>query len=46
MTGGAMPSGETTSTSSDTTERPSMSIGTPSALFDSVIELLQKKVQA
>ncbi len=43
MTGGAMPSGGTTSTSSN---RPRMSSSTPSALFDSVIKLLQKKVQA
>ncbi|MBL8078569.1 MAG: hypothetical protein JNM55_11450 [Anaerolineales bacterium] len=46
MTGGAMPSSGTTSTGSDTTERPAMSMSTPSALFDSVIELLQKKVQS
>ncbi len=46
MTGGAMPSGGTTVTSENTGDRPTMSIGTPSALFDSVIELLQKKVQA
>ena len=44
-----MPSGMTstgnTSTSSDTSARPAMSTSTPSALFDAVIELLQKKIQ-
>ncbi len=42
---GVAPSG-TTSTSSDTTvQMPSMNTSTPSALFDAVIELLQKKIQ-
>ncbi len=40
---GIAPSG-TTSTSDDTSAMPSMSNSTPSALFDAVIELLQKKL--
>ncbi len=42
--GSAMPStGGTGSTSEDASARPAMSTSTPSALFDAVIELLQKK---
>ncbi|MBK8616728.1 MAG: hypothetical protein IPN96_06375 [Anaerolineales bacterium] len=47
---GGMPSGMqstgTTSTSSDTSAAPVMDTSTPSALFDAVIALLQKKIDA
>ena len=43
---GGMTSTGNTSASSDTSARPAMSTSTPSALFDAVIELLQKKIQA
>jgi hypothetical protein len=43
--GGAVSSTGTTSASSDTSAAPVMDTSAPSALFDSVIELLQKKVQ-
>jgi hypothetical protein len=43
--GGGMPSTGTTSTSSGTNAAPVMDTSTPSALFDAVIEILQKKVQ-
>jgi hypothetical protein len=49
MPGGGMPGGATTGTtsaSSDTSARPVMDTSTPSALFDAVIELLQKKIQS
>jgi hypothetical protein len=53
MGGGGMPGGMssvattgTTSASSDTSARPAMDTSTPSALFDAVIELLQKKIQS
>ena len=42
---GAIPSTGTTSASSGTNTTPVMDTSTPSALFDTVIELLQKKVQ-
>jgi len=42
---GGMPSTGTTSTSDDTSAMPVMSSSTPSALFDAVIELLQKKIK-
>jgi hypothetical protein len=50
MGGGGMPGGGfsstgTTTTGPDTSARTSMMTGTPSALFDAVIEILQKKVQ-
>ena len=41
---GGMASTGTTSTSEEESTRPAMSTSTPSALFDAVIELLQKKV--
>jgi hypothetical protein len=43
--GGGMPSTGTTSTSNSANAAPAMDTSTPSALFDVVIELLQKKVQ-
>jgi len=43
--GGAMPSTGTTSASGNTGAAPVMDTSAPSALFDAVIELLQKKVQ-
>ncbi len=43
---GAAPSTGTISTSSDSSASPVMGNGTPSALFDAVIELLQKKVES
>jgi TolA-binding protein len=43
ITGGAMPSSGNTSVSGDTS--PIMDTSTPSALFDTAIELLKKKVQ-
>ena len=43
--GGAMPSTGTTSAKSGTNAAPVMDTSTPSALFDAVIEILQKKVQ-
>jgi hypothetical protein len=43
--GGEMPSTGTTSTSNSANAAPVMDTSTPSALFDVVIELLQKKVQ-
>ena len=43
--GGAMPSTGTTSESGNTGAAPVMDTSAPSALFDAVIELLQKKVQ-
>jgi hypothetical protein len=43
---GGMTSTGTTSSSSDTSAAPVMDTSTPSALFDAVIELLQKKVQS
>lgn len=42
MTGGGT---QNTSTGEEETTRPSMSMGTPTALFDSVIKLLEKKIQ-
>jgi hypothetical protein len=45
MPGGGMQSTGTTSASSDTSARPAMDTSAPSALFDVVIELLQKKIQ-
>jgi len=45
MPGGAMPSTGTTSASGNTGAAPVMDTSAPSALFDAVIELLQKKVQ-
>jgi hypothetical protein len=45
MPGDAMPSAGTTSASSDTSARTVMDTSTPTALFDAVIEILQKKVQ-
>ncbi len=46
MPGGGMQSTGTTSTSSDTSAAPVMDTSTPSALFDAVIALLQKKIDA
>jgi TolA-binding protein len=43
--GGEMPSAGTTSAGSDTSAAPVMDTSAPSALFDAVIEILQKKVQ-
>jgi hypothetical protein len=45
VSGGGMPSGGTASANSDTNAMPIMDTGTPSTLFDAVIELLQKKIQ-
>ena len=48
MPGGGMPGGGTSATGTTTTDdsvMPAMNTSTPSALFDAVIELLQKKVQ-
>jgi hypothetical protein len=45
MPGGGFSSTGTTTTGPDTSARTAMMTGTPSALFDTVIELLQKKVQ-
>ena len=45
MPGGGTTSTGTTSANTDTSARTTMMTGTPSALFDAVIELLQKKVQ-
>lgn len=47
--GGGMPGGAsstTTSTSKNTSAAPVMDTSTPSALFDTVIEILQKKIQS
>ena len=46
MPGGGMQSTGTTSASSDTSAAPVMDTSTPSALFDAVIALLQKKIDA
>jgi hypothetical protein len=43
---GGIPSAGTTSRSSDTGAAPIMDTSTPSALFDAVIELLQKKIES
>ena len=45
MPGGGFASTGTTSTSTDTSARTAMMTSTPSALFDAVIELLQKKLE-
>jgi hypothetical protein len=45
MPGGRMTSTGSTSASEDTSARPAMDTSTPSALFDAVIELLEKKIQ-
>jgi hypothetical protein len=42
---GGMPSNVTTSTTRDTTSATQAMSGTPSALFDAVIKLLQKKIE-
>ena len=44
-TGSGAPSTGTTSAGNSTSSMPAMSTGTPSALFDTAIELLKKKVQ-
>lgn len=45
MPGGGMPSTGTTSASDDTSAMPAIDTSTPSALFDAVIKLLEKKIQ-
>lgn len=45
MPGGGFPSTGNTSASSDTSSRTTMTTGIPSALFDTVIKLLENKVQ-
>jgi hypothetical protein len=45
MPGGGMTSTGSTSASDDASARPAMDPSTPSALFDAVIELLEKKIQ-
>jgi hypothetical protein len=45
MPGGGMPTTGTTTASSGTNTAPVIDTSTPSALFDTVIEILQKKVQ-
>lgn len=44
MPSGGIPGGGTTSTSTDTSTRSAMGTGVPTALFDTVIKLLEKKL--
>jgi hypothetical protein len=46
MPSGGMPSTGTTSASDDTSARPTMDTSTPTALFEAVIKLLEKKLQS
>ena len=46
MGGGGMPGGGTTTASDDTGTRPAMDTSTPTALFDAIIKILEKKVQS
>ena len=46
MPGGGMSTTGTTTASDDTSARPAMDTSTPTALFDAIIKILEKKVQS